>query len=179
MANSAAPAPGAQDYFGLYESQRTDTIGRRQLRRSWCWARWARVAVLLFNWLVVKEGPLFAGMVTYVVPTVALVWGADGETITSRQLVAMAGVLAMVGVGAGEAAKAVSAVAADDEQREPHFCPSDNPAVDWAAALKEPAKEVAEGSSLNCGNLPCPPGQLAAKIPTPEPIHLVYCHLSE
>lgn len=55
------------------------------------------VAVLLFNALIVKEGPLFAGMVTYVVPTLALAWGAlDGEAITPRQLAAMLGVLAMV-----------------------------------------------------------------------------------
>jgi drug/metabolite transporter (DMT)-like permease len=55
------------------------------------------VAVLLFNRLVVTEGPLFAGMVTYVVPTLALVWGAlDGEAITPRQLAAMLGVLSMV-----------------------------------------------------------------------------------
>lgn len=55
------------------------------------------VAVLLFNYLVVKEGPLFAGMATYVVPMMALVWGAiDGEAITPRQLGAMAGVLSMV-----------------------------------------------------------------------------------
>src|SRR4029079_14439729 len=57
-------------------------------------------AVLLVIWLIVTEGPLFAGMVTYVVPTLALVWGAlDGEVITSRQLLAMAGVLGMVGLG--------------------------------------------------------------------------------
>lgn len=55
------------------------------------------VAVLLFNYLVVKEGPLFAGMATYVVPMMALVWGAiDGEPITPRQLGAMLGVLSMV-----------------------------------------------------------------------------------
>jgi drug/metabolite transporter (DMT)-like permease len=33
------------------------------------------IAVLLVIKLIVKEGPLFAGMVTYVVPTLALVWG--------------------------------------------------------------------------------------------------------
>src|SRR4051812_17320047 len=66
-------------------------------------------AVLLVIWLIVTKGPLFAGMVTYVVPTLALVWGAvDGEMITSRQLLAMAGVLGMVALvqfGAVESAK--------------------------------------------------------------------------
>jgi hypothetical protein len=73
-------------------------------------------------------------MVTYVVPTLALVWGAvDGEVITSRQLLAMAGVLGMVAlVQFGGAADAKPPF---DELRigrqaagtEPHFCPSENP----------------------------------------------------
>jgi drug/metabolite transporter (DMT)-like permease len=85
------------------------------------------VAVLAFIHLVVKEGPLFAGMVTYVVPVFALLWGAfDGETITTRQLVAMAGVLAMVAlVQFGDRAVIQDVVG---EAAEPHFCPSENPA---------------------------------------------------
>ncbi len=51
----------------------------------------------LFVQLVQDRGPLFAGMVTYVVPVVALLWGyVDGEVITSVQLVAIVGLLAMV-----------------------------------------------------------------------------------
>lgn len=51
----------------------------------------------LFVRLVQQRGPLFAGMVTYVVPLVALAWGVfDGERIPPRQVVAIAGVLAMV-----------------------------------------------------------------------------------
>jgi drug/metabolite transporter (DMT)-like permease len=83
------------------------------------------VAVLAFIHLVVKEGPLFAGMVTYVVPVFAIMWGAaDGETITALQLVAMAGVLAMVALVqfGGRPLAAQHEVAA-----EPHFCPSENP----------------------------------------------------
>lgn len=84
-------------------------------------------AVLAFIHLVVKEGPLFAGMVTYVVPVFALGWGAfDGEKITARQLMAIAGVLAMVALvqmgsqpGGRDEANGASA--------EPHFCPSENP----------------------------------------------------
>jgi drug/metabolite transporter (DMT)-like permease len=83
-------------------------------------------AVLLVIWLIVTKGPLFAGMVTYVVPTLALVWGAlDGEVITSRQLAAMAGVLAMVAlVQFGDTADAQPR---EPGAREPHFCPSENP----------------------------------------------------
>src|SRR6185503_12633053 len=92
------------------------------------------VAVLLFIHLVVKEGPLFAGMVTYVVPTLALVWGAvDGEAITARQLVAIGGVLAMVAIvqlGGGRGPEVVAKPqAARREAEEPHFCPSENPAA--------------------------------------------------
>jgi drug/metabolite transporter (DMT)-like permease len=85
------------------------------------------VAVLLFIHLVVQEGPLFAGMVTYVVPVFALMWGAiDGEPITTRQVAAIAGVLAMVALvqSGGRPALASSAL---PTSREPHFCPSENP----------------------------------------------------
>lgn len=55
------------------------------------------LAILLFIQLVKHQGPLFAGMVTYVIPVVALVWGQfDRERLTPLQLTAMAGVLAMV-----------------------------------------------------------------------------------
>lgn len=86
------------------------------------------VAVLMFIHLVVKEGPLFAGMVTYVVPVFALSWGAvDGETITVRQLLAMGGVLAMVAlVQLGGRSPRVAMTS--PEAAEPHFCPSENPA---------------------------------------------------
>ena len=55
------------------------------------------LAILLFIRLVKHQGPLFAGMVTYVIPIVALAWGRfDRERLTPLQLSAMAGVLAMV-----------------------------------------------------------------------------------
>lgn len=51
----------------------------------------------LFVQLVQDRGPLFAGMVTYVVPLIALGWGyRDKEVITSSQLIVIAGVLLMV-----------------------------------------------------------------------------------
>jgi drug/metabolite transporter (DMT)-like permease len=55
------------------------------------------LSILLFIQLVKHQGPLFAGMVTYVIPVVALMWGQfDRERLTPLQLAAMAGVLAMV-----------------------------------------------------------------------------------
>ncbi|MCC6492501.1 MAG: DMT family transporter, partial [Pirellulales bacterium] len=55
------------------------------------------IAILAFVHLIQTQGPLFAGMVTYVVPVIALAWGQlDGERLTGRQLAAIAGVLAMV-----------------------------------------------------------------------------------
>jgi len=57
------------------------------------------IAVLMFIRLIQTQGPLFAGMVTYVVPLLALVWGQyDSELLTSTQVLAMIGVLAMVAV---------------------------------------------------------------------------------
>jgi drug/metabolite transporter (DMT)-like permease len=50
-----------------------------------------------FVWMIQERGPLFAGMTTYVVPIVSLLWGSlDHERITMQQLTAIAGVLAMV-----------------------------------------------------------------------------------
>ncbi|MCA9232033.1 MAG: EamA family transporter [Planctomycetales bacterium] len=55
------------------------------------------IAILMFIHLVKHQGPLFAGMVTYVVPVLALIWGQyDKERLTAAQLFAIAGVLTMV-----------------------------------------------------------------------------------
>lgn len=55
------------------------------------------LTMCMFVYLVQTQGPLFAGMVTYVVPLVALVWGwLDNEAITGRQLIAIVGVIVMV-----------------------------------------------------------------------------------
>ncbi|MDZ4819966.1 MAG: DMT family transporter [Planctomycetota bacterium] len=57
------------------------------------------LATYLFNRLIQEQGPLFAGMVTYVVPIGALIWGwADTEVVTPLQIIALAGVLVMVAV---------------------------------------------------------------------------------
>ncbi len=55
------------------------------------------LATWMFYVLVTRRGPLFAGMVTYLVSSIAVMWGwVDGEPVTRRQIVALAGVLAMV-----------------------------------------------------------------------------------
>ncbi len=55
------------------------------------------IGILLFVQLIKNQGPLFAGMVTYVIPVLALFWGQfDKERLTATQLLAIGGVLAMV-----------------------------------------------------------------------------------
>ncbi|MFO0792016.1 MAG: DMT family transporter [Pirellulales bacterium] len=55
------------------------------------------VSTMAFIWMILKKGPLFAGMTTYVVPVLALFWGTfDHETISPLQAIAIAGVLGMV-----------------------------------------------------------------------------------
>jgi drug/metabolite transporter (DMT)-like permease len=55
------------------------------------------IAILLNFKLVQEQGPLFAGMITYVLPIMSLLWGQyDHELITLREVAAMAGVLATV-----------------------------------------------------------------------------------
>lgn len=55
------------------------------------------LAMFLFNVLIHGHGPLFAGMVTNLVPVGALLWGwADSEQVTPLQVGALAGLLVMV-----------------------------------------------------------------------------------
>jgi drug/metabolite transporter (DMT)-like permease len=55
------------------------------------------LSTMVFIWMILKKGPLFAGMTTYVVPVLALLWGTvDQEAISSRQMLAIAGALSMV-----------------------------------------------------------------------------------
>jgi drug/metabolite transporter (DMT)-like permease len=55
------------------------------------------LSTLAYVWLVLERGPLFAGMSTYVVPVIAMLWGTlDHETISPLQTGAIAGVLGMV-----------------------------------------------------------------------------------
>jgi drug/metabolite transporter (DMT)-like permease len=55
------------------------------------------ISTMVFIWMILQKGPLYAGMTTYVVPVLALLWGTlDHETISGPQAVAIAGVLCMV-----------------------------------------------------------------------------------
>lgn len=55
------------------------------------------LAMFWFNQLIHERGPLFAGMVTNLVPLGAVVWGwCDGEVVTTRQLIALAIIVPMV-----------------------------------------------------------------------------------
>lgn len=57
------------------------------------------ISVGFFYTLIRKRGPLFASMVTYMIPIIALGWSwLDHERITIKQLLAVAGALAMVAV---------------------------------------------------------------------------------
>jgi len=68
------------------------------------------VATFGFNKLIQEQGPLFAGMVTNLVPIGGLLWGwADREPVTPLQLVALAGLVSMVTIvqfGGGRMANA-------------------------------------------------------------------------
>ncbi|MEX2307796.1 MAG: DMT family transporter [Pirellulales bacterium] len=55
------------------------------------------ISTAVFVWMILERGPLFAGMTTYVVPVLSLLWGTvDHERISLQQMAAIAGVLAMV-----------------------------------------------------------------------------------
>lgn len=55
------------------------------------------LAMFWFNKLIHDRGPLFAGMVTNLVPAGAVIWGwLDGEAVTGRQIVALSIILPMV-----------------------------------------------------------------------------------
>jgi drug/metabolite transporter (DMT)-like permease len=55
------------------------------------------LAIYVFYKLIHDHGPLFAGMTAYLIPVVALLWGwVDHEPVTLLQVLALAGILAMV-----------------------------------------------------------------------------------
>jgi drug/metabolite transporter (DMT)-like permease len=87
------------------------------------------LAVGAFTWLVQRQGPLYAGMVTYVVPFGAVLWGAvDGEPVTPRQVLALFGVLAMVALVQSSGPPPL-APAADEPVGDPGHEPPPSPGV--------------------------------------------------
>jgi len=89
--------PGAQDAAGIGSPAHPHDWPMAILSISLLAIVGTGVTILIFIHLVKSQGPLFAGMATYVIPIVALAWGQfDDEKLTSLQLAAMGGVLAMV-----------------------------------------------------------------------------------
>ena len=55
------------------------------------------LALVLFTTMIQSRGPLFAGMVTYVIPVIAvIIGGLDGEPIPNTRIGALLGILSMV-----------------------------------------------------------------------------------
>jgi drug/metabolite transporter (DMT)-like permease len=73
------------------------------------------LATFYFNRLIHDHGPLFAGMATNLIPVGAMIWGwIDHERVTSLQIGALVGLLAMVALvqyGAAKAPKPGASVA--------------------------------------------------------------------
>jgi drug/metabolite transporter (DMT)-like permease len=64
------------------------------------------IAGCMFFVLVRERGPLYAGLIAYPIPCVALLWGlADGEKVTWVQAVAVASVLLMVALAQSRPAR--------------------------------------------------------------------------
>ena len=104
--------PGPQGYRGQGPTGPAPSLsealqlGEPAQPQQWPTALWALlllgvfctgIANLAFVYLVKSQGPLYAGMVTYVIPLVALAWGQfDSERLSPLQIAAMTGVLSMV-----------------------------------------------------------------------------------
>jgi drug/metabolite transporter (DMT)-like permease len=81
-------------------------------------------STMCYIWLVLKRGPLFAGMTTYVVPVIALLWGTlDNETISGQQVAAIAGVLIMVAIVQTGSKRAAEAKGTSMPSRDPVLLP--------------------------------------------------------
>ncbi len=73
------------------------------------------LATVMFYRLIQTHGPLYAGMVTYVIPLGALAWGwFDDETVTATQLLALLGVFAAVAMVQWPQRKKADGLAVDD-----------------------------------------------------------------
>lgn len=82
---------------GIHPAATADTIGWAVAAIAFLGVMGSGVAILLLYYLIQRRGPLFAGMTTYGVSTLAVAWGwVDAEHVTTTQVVALIGVLAMV-----------------------------------------------------------------------------------
>jgi drug/metabolite transporter (DMT)-like permease len=99
------------------------------------------ISTMVFIWMILEKGPLFAGMTTYVVPVLALLWGTvDNETISPRQMLAILGVLAMVAlVQSGSPLDDAATEAPFDESvAKPHLAIVPSPELAAPTALTSP-----------------------------------------
>lgn len=72
-------------------------LWRALLVLAWLGIIGTGVATVMFYRLIQTHGPLYAGMVTYIIPIGAMVWGwVDNETISAGQIVALGGVFIAV-----------------------------------------------------------------------------------
>lgn len=68
-------------------------LWRAMLVLAWLGIVGTGIATVMFYRLIQTHGPLYAGMVTYIIPVGAMAWGwMDNETITAGQLAALGGV---------------------------------------------------------------------------------------
>ena len=77
----------------------SETMISSTLSAIWLGVFGTGIALLFFTIMLQRRGPLFAGMVTYIIPVIALCAGAwDGEHVSWLQIASLAGILAMVAV---------------------------------------------------------------------------------
>jgi drug/metabolite transporter (DMT)-like permease len=103
-------------------------------------------STMVFIWMILKKGPLYAGMTTYVVPVLALLWGTvDSETISRQQMLAIVGVLVMVATvqTGSKSAIAPSEAEADGAGIEPQLAMVPTPELAAPAAMVSPESQVA------------------------------------
>jgi len=100
------------------------------------------ISTMVFIWMILQKGPLYAGMTTYVVPVLALLWGTvDNETISPRQMLAIAGVLAMVAlvqVGSRQIVASANPDKSSELIAEPQFAIVPTHVMSAPAALASP-----------------------------------------
>ena len=81
----------------LRRMAQSENVVKATLSAIWLGVFGTGLALLFFVVMLQQKGPLFAGMVTYIIPVIALAIGAmDGEAVSYTQAIALAGILSMV-----------------------------------------------------------------------------------
>jgi drug/metabolite transporter (DMT)-like permease len=102
------------------------------------------VSTMVFIWMILKKGPLYAGMTTYVVPVLALLWGTvDSETISSQQMLAIAGVLMMVALVQTGSQPLTGPGKRSRQEAEPQLAVVPTPEISAPASMVSPESQVA------------------------------------